>query len=205
MKGDGSRGLWSTGSAVVAAVLASACCILPLVLGGLGISIVAVAGFFESVRPYLLAVTVVLLGAAFYFSYSRKRECAPGGESELPRLGLKRFNRSMLWFATLAVLALAFFPSYAVLFAGDEIPPRPALDEVASETVVLSVDGMTCEGCAAEIQRQLIRVPGVLHAAVSFDTSEAIVEVAASGRPANEALTGAVERAGFSASVKRNR
>ncbi len=202
MKDDGSAGLWATGTAVVAAVLASACCILPLVLGGLGISAVAVAGFFESIRLYLLAVTALLLGAGFYFSYFRKQECAPGGECELPRRGLRRVNRSILWLGTLAVVTLAFFPSYAALLVGSEIPPQPTLGEIPSETVVLSVQGMTCEGCANEVQRQLAQLPGVLRAVVSFDTSEAVVDLDANSRPATEVLTGAVERAGYSAFIK---
>ncbi len=203
MKDDGSGGLWVTGSALVAAVFASACCILPLVLGGLGISAVAVAGLFEPIRAYFLAATALLLGAGFYFSYFRKQECAPVGECELPRLGLRRFHRSMLWLGTLAVVALAFFPSYAALFVGNEIPARPTLGEVPSETVVLLVHGMTCEGCATEVQRQLAQVPGVIRAAVSFDTSEAVVDVEANARPATEVLTGAVERAGYSAFIKQ--
>ena len=202
MNDDGGGGIWATGSAVVAAVLASACCILPLVLGGLGISAVAVAGFFESIRLYLLVVTALLLGAGFYFSYFRKQECAPGGDCELPRPRLRRFNRSMLWLGTIAVMALAFFPSYAAIFVGDEIPPRSTLREIASETVVLSVQGMTCESCATAIQRQLAQVPGVLRAAVSFDTSKAVVEVDANARPATEVLTDAVERAGYAAFIK---
>lgn len=202
MKDDESAGLWATGTALVAAVLASACCILPLVLGGLGISAVAVAGFFESIRLYSLVVTALLLGAGFYFSYFRKQECVPGGECASPRRGLRRVNRSILWLGTLAVVALAFFPSYAALLVGSEIPPQPTFGEIPSETVVLSVQGMTCEGCANEIQRQLAQVPGVLRAAVSFDTSEAVVNLDVNSRPPAEALTGAVERAGYSAFIK---
>jgi len=61
---------------------------------------------------------------------------------------------------------------------------------------------MTCESCATAIQRQLAQVPGVLRAAVSFDTSKAVVEVDANAQPATEVLTDAVERAGYAAFIK---
>ncbi len=47
MDPQGRRGLWVSSGAVAAAVLASACCLLPLVLGGLGLSMVSIAAMFE--------------------------------------------------------------------------------------------------------------------------------------------------------------
>ena len=60
------RALWATGGALTAAVLASACCWLPLLVLGTGLSVVGVAGFFEQYRPLLLAVTGLLLAGGFY-------------------------------------------------------------------------------------------------------------------------------------------
>ena len=202
---EGTASRWATGGAIFAAILASACCILPLVLGALGLSAVALAGAFESVRPYLLVLTAGLLAAGFYYNSFGKEECAPGEACEVQRPGLRRFNRSMLWLGMVAVVALAFFPSYAGLFAGEEIPAKATLGAVPSETVVLAVSGMTCEACSVSIQRELAQVPGVLRAAVSFSTSEAVVEVDTRARPESKALTAAVERAGagYSASLKK--
>lgn len=201
---DDRSGGW-TAVAVVAALAASACCILPLALGGLGLSVVALAGFFESARPYVLVVTALLIGAGFYYSYFRRRECAPGEECELPRPALRRSSRMLLWLGAASVLALAFFPSYASLFAGDEMPPKATLGTVASERVVLSVQGMTCEGCAAAVQRALSDVPGVLSASVRYAEGEAVVVVEAGKRPEDRALSEAVEQAGYNAAVKEEK
>jgi mercuric ion transport protein len=54
---------------VVSGVLASVCCIGPLVFALLGISGAALARRFEPFRPYLLVLTYGLLGAAFYLAY----------------------------------------------------------------------------------------------------------------------------------------
>ena len=101
-----------TGS-VVSSVLASACCLGPLVLTMLGISGAAAARQLEPFRPYLLAVTAVLLGAAFYLEYRpRQVACGPGEACEMPRVN--RFGRIALWFGTVVVLLSATFPWYSV-------------------------------------------------------------------------------------------
>ena len=67
MRGKGTA---ATGS-VLAAMASSACCWLPLVLMGVGLSAAGVGTFFERYRPYFLVVAVVLLGVWFYFNYFR--------------------------------------------------------------------------------------------------------------------------------------
>jgi len=195
------NGRWATGGAVAAAVLASSCCILPLIFGAAGISTVALAGAFESARPLMLGVTVVLLGVGFYYNYFRKPDCEPGDACETPRPGLRRFNRSMLWFATVAVVALAFFPSYATVFAADQTPAATNLETVASTEIVLEVSGMTCEACSVSVQNELAAVPGVLRSEVDFDSGKAIVLVQTDAPPSSSELLSAVDRAGYSAVI----
>lgn len=158
---------WLGLGAVFSAVLASACCWLPLVLLAFGASAVAVAGFFEQWRPLFLGVTAVLLGTGFYLAYFRKEKCAPGSACATPRPGLQRFNRLMLWFAAALTLAFAAFPKYAGHFiVGDA--PAAAFTEVSGTTLVLNIQGMTCEACASGLQETLCRVPGVRFAAVDY-------------------------------------
>ena len=58
--------------ALASAVVASACCWLPLLLIAVGVSGGALAATFEAWRPVLLPVTFVLLGLAFYFVVPEK-------------------------------------------------------------------------------------------------------------------------------------
>ncbi len=55
---------------VVAAFLASLCCLGPLFLGGLGLGTVLVATF-APLRPYFLALSAILLAVGFYFVYRK--------------------------------------------------------------------------------------------------------------------------------------
>ena len=63
-----TQGVTLAGS-VIGGILASVCCIGPLVLALLGISGAAFAQRFEPLRPYLLIATYALLAGAFYSTY----------------------------------------------------------------------------------------------------------------------------------------
>lgn len=95
---------------VVSGVLASACCLGPLVFALLGISGAASARAFEPARPYLLVLTYALLGYAFFSEYKPAPDvaCAPGAACAGPR----RFGRALLWAAALVVALATAFPWY---------------------------------------------------------------------------------------------
>ncbi len=102
----------ATAGSVVSGILASACCIGPLVLGLLGISGAAFAQRLAPFRPYLLVMTYALLGGAFYLAYRPKAACGPGEACEMPQAS--RVGKVMLWVATVIVLLATLFPVYSV-------------------------------------------------------------------------------------------
>lgn len=67
-------------------------------------------------------------------------------------------------------------------------------------TVVLSVSGMTCSGCANTVTRVLSRVSGVASATVDFGSGRAAVTGGA--RP--EDLIAAVQAAGYGAGLSQD-
>ena len=93
---------WSLAGSIAAATAASACCIGPVLLALMGLGGAAFAMRLAPSRPYLLGMTVLLLGTAFFFVYRRP---ACDGSS---RRGLK----IVLWLATALVAALLAFPWY---------------------------------------------------------------------------------------------
>ncbi len=101
----------TTAGSVVSGILASACCIGPLVLGLLGISGAAFAQRFEPFRPYLLILTYALLGGAFYLTYRPQAACASGEACEMPRAS--RVGKMMIWIAAIVVVLATAFPWYA--------------------------------------------------------------------------------------------
>lgn len=67
--------------------------------------------------------------------------------------------------------------------------------DVARQTVDLAITGMDCVNCAANVERALNKVDGVLEANVNFASEHAIITTAA-GTP-REDLVAAVEKAGY--------
>jgi mercuric ion transport protein len=100
-------------ASVVAAAAASACCIGPVVAAVLGAGALGAASTrMEPYRPWLLGVTMVLLGVAFVSAYRREAECADDTCTPASR----RSAKIMLWIAAVVVGLLAAFPYYMQWF-----------------------------------------------------------------------------------------
>ncbi len=199
---------------LASAVMASACCWLPLVLLAVGVSGAGIASTLETYRPVFIVVTVGFLAAAFYFTYRPKKAyataghgccAAEGAEAETccPPNGKRRFsmmalNKLMLWVVTVLAVAFLLFPSYVgVLFGtGNEGAVTESMN-----WAVFQIDGMTCEGCATTVAQAIRQVPGVAAVEVSYERRQAVVGTE-SGRPfpRDEVLT-AIEEAGYYGSV----
>lgn len=107
-RGDALTLATSAGS-VLAAFVASACCVGPLILALLGLGGGALLVAFEPYRPFFIAVTVALLATGFYLSYRGRRAMAAGPSSvgkeacDCPAPRTNRAGRVMLWVATALV------------------------------------------------------------------------------------------------------
>lgn len=164
-------------ASILAAGVASLCCIAPLVAVGIGVGTFGAAAWFEELRPYLLALTALLLAGAFYLSYRKTEdaECADGSCAVSPEQ--KRKQRALLWLSTAAVVMLAAFPHYSG-FVWSEMASAEttafAVSKGESEAVaVFAVKGMTCAGCAAGMKATLEREEGVASAEVDYENATA--------------------------------
>ena len=162
-------------AAVVAATLASLCCIGPVVLIALGLGGVGFATAFEPYRPYLLGLTALLLGVAFYFVYRKaKQQCAPGEACEKP--SSRRAQKVGLWVVTVLAAGLAAYPY--IIGAGASASDTDAqLADFNGKTIELDVGGMVCEGCAGMVEGTLVAVPGVETAEVKYNERRAEILV----------------------------
>lgn len=209
MTDDNRKGTLAAVGAVAVAIVSSACCWLPLLLLGLGLSGGAVAARFEAWRPVMLPLTFLLLATGWYFTLRPSRAvamagtgtCAIGADGEgagCPPAGqggfsVRRLNLVLLTLATVMTLAFAFFPSYVgSLFAGDD-----ATATVVTEThpVVLGIEGMTCAGCEVAVTKRLENVPGVVVSDVDYTSGQATVLVPTGVEDGQ--LREAVEAAGY--------
>ena len=91
--------------AVVSGLLASVCCISPLLLAALGIGGAGLLARFEIYRPAFTAATFALLGAGFCLAY-RKPKAIEGDSCGCEYPKANRLGRALLWIA--AAVAVVF-------------------------------------------------------------------------------------------------
>lgn len=164
-------------SAIVTALLASLCCITPLlaVLGGLS-SIASMFSFLEPFRPYFIAITILILGYAFYNAYKPKNkneiDCACETDEKPKFINSKKF----LWIITVVSAMLITFPYYSkALFPS----VKKNILIVQSNNIVkakLDIEGMSCNSCEESVDYALKSENGVISATSSYKTGIAFVE-----------------------------
>ncbi|CCW35066.1 copper chaperone [Chthonomonas calidirosea] len=157
--------------AVLTALAASACCVLPALLGAIGAG--TAAGFgavLTPYRPYFIALTLLFLGTGFYFAYrsepSEEGSCC-ATDSPTGRLRLSRkISRFILWGVTALVLATILYPWLSeeklrrenqqaqIAFSQDT-------SRSAATTAVFTVKELDCAACALRIQQALTHLKGV--------------------------------------------
>ena len=179
-------------------LLASACCIGPLLLGAVGLGSLGFAAALAPLRPWLLGLTAALLATGFYHAYRPQRGEACAADGACARPASRRGTRVLWWVVAALALGLATFPNWSPGLARARAPRAAAVP--ASAIVTLDIRGMTCPACAGEIEGELRQVPGVVSARVDYPHARAAVRVAAS-KPDAEPLLAAVEKAGYQAKV----
>lgn len=200
---------WVGLAAIASGVFASACCLGPLVLAGIGLSGVGFSQFFSPYRPYFMGATFLFLAAAFAYTFLPVRRTQTG-KKEKPQEGKvvcldcespkkRARTRGYLALFTLLALLFAFYPSIASKYAALKESAVQAQDIKAAQNITLSIQGMTCSSCVLHIQKALRKVPGVYAAKVSYESKKA--DVAAGKDVFPEALVKAVEKEGYRARV----
>jgi mercuric ion transport protein len=112
-----NRGRLLAAGGIFGALIASSCCVAPLVLVTLGVSGAWIGSLtaLEPYKPYFLTVTATLLAAGFWHVYFKpKQACADGGYCARP--ASSRITKSVLWIATVLVLLSATVNLWAPLF-----------------------------------------------------------------------------------------
>src|SRR5260370_25733502 len=91
------------GGASITAFVASLCCIGPLLFVVLGLGAFGAAAAFETARPYLIGLAVLILAFGFYRAYFRRTETCARGEACATK-PVNNASRPRLWTRSIAVL-----------------------------------------------------------------------------------------------------
>ncbi|MCW9032607.1 MAG: mercuric transporter MerT family protein [Rhodospirillales bacterium] len=96
---------WLATGGIISAILASSCCIAPLMFVTVGISGAWIGNLtaLEPYKPYFAAVALIFIGLGFWYVYFKnKPACVEGSYCARPQTS--RTTKTVLWLATLLVL-----------------------------------------------------------------------------------------------------
>jgi len=100
----------------LAAIVASVCCLGPLVLVTVGISGAWISNLvaFEPYRPYAIGVALVCMVFAYRRIYAAPAACEPGTLCAVPQT--RRIYKVMFWVVSAMVVVALVFPYTARFF-----------------------------------------------------------------------------------------
>ena len=110
---------------VIAALLASLCCIGPMAFGALGVGVGATgllagtASFLKAFipyRPFFIVVAIVAIGAGFYLVYRRKPKTACTSDAHCADSRTRSKSVALLWCATALTLVFVLSPYWLGMF-----------------------------------------------------------------------------------------
>lgn len=108
---QGSQQGFIAAGGILGAIVASSCCILPLVLTVFGVSGAWIANLraLAPYQPIVIAMTAAALGYGFYLVYWKPRRASVDGAVCTRPLVSNRIVQGALWLATLIVLLAITF------------------------------------------------------------------------------------------------
>jgi len=166
-----------TGAGVLSAIGASLCCITPVValLAGSS-SIAATFAWIEPARPYLIGVSITVLAFAWYLKLKPAKTNNLNCDCETIKKTSFLKSKTFLGIVTLFAVMMMSFPLYANIFS-----PKPKVRAASvakvnnKQQAKFTIQYMSCAGCEAEVNNELLKVNGVLAYKTSYTNKNSLV------------------------------
>lgn len=163
------------GAGLLAAITASLCCITPvlaLIAGTSGIA--STFSWLEPFRPYLIGLTILVLGFAWYQKLKPRKEidCECDTDEKPKFIQSKKF----LGIVTLFAIVMLAFPYYSGMFYSNSEKQVIVVDKSDIKTIEFKISGMTCASCEAHVNHEVNKLVGILSSMSSYENGNAIIE-----------------------------
>ena len=198
-----SKGL--IGAGVFSAIAASLCCITPvlaLIAGSSGAA--ASFSWLEPARPYLIGVTILILGFAWWQKLKPKKvdpiDCDCDEDEKPSFLQSKKF----LGIVTVFAAFMLVFPYYSHIFYPETKANTVIVESSNIQQVDLQITGMTCTGCEEHIKHAVAQLPGFIDATADYENSTAAVKFDKSKSTIDDIIA-AINETGYKAQVITNK
>jgi copper chaperone CopZ len=163
------------GTGLLTAITASLCCITPvlaLIAGTSGIA--STFSWIEPFRPYLIGLTILVLGFSWYQKLKPQKEIDCECETDEKPKFIQ--SRKFLGIVTVFVIVILAFPYYSGIFYPNTEKQIILVDKSDIKTTEFKISGMTCASCEEHVNYEVNKLNGIVNSTVSYENGNAIVE-----------------------------
>ena len=163
------------GAGLITALAASLCCITPVLVLIAGSSGVASAfSWIDPFRPYLIVITVLVLGLAWFQKLKPKKEIDCECDTDENPKFIQ--TNSFLGFVTVFVIVMLAFPSYSGIFYNNSVQKIIVVNKSDMRTIEFKIRGMTCSSCEEHVNHEINKLNGIIESNASYPNGNAIIE-----------------------------
>lgn len=189
------------GVGLLTAISASLCCITPVLALLAGTSgLASTFSFLDPFRPYLIGVTVLFLGFAWYQKLKPKKPIDCGCDTKEKTSFLS--TRTFLGIITVFAGLMLAFPMYAHIFYSTTEKQISIIGKSNIHSAEFKINGMTCSSCEEHINHEVNKLAGIIRTTASYENGNAIIEFDSAKTNINE-IEQAIGKTGYSVSGKK--
>ena len=163
------------GVGLLSAITASLCCITPvlaLIAGASGMA--STFSWIEPFRPYLLVMTFIVLGFAWYQKLNPSKAIDCECETDENKNFIQ--TKSFLGIITVFAIIMMAFPYYSGIFYTNVDKQIIVVDKSDIKTTEFKISGMTCASCEVHVNHKVKKLNGIINSKVSYKNESAIIE-----------------------------
>ena len=163
------------GAGLLTAITASLCCITPvlaLIAGTSGMA--STFSWLEPFRPYLIGLTVLVLGFAWYQKLKPQKEIDCECETDEKPKFIQ--SKTFLGIVTVFAILMLSFPYYSGIFYPNTEKQIIVVDKSDIKTTEFKISGMTCASCEENVNREVNKLNGIVISKASYENENAIIE-----------------------------
>lgn len=189
------------GASLISAFTASLCCITPVLAVISGTSGVASTfSWTEPFRPYLIGLTVLVLGYAWYQKlWPRKEKDCECVEDDNPKF---MQSKTFLGVITVFTFIMLAFPFYSAFFYPNIEKEITTINKSNIKTIEFKINGMTCSSCENHIDHEINKLSGIVNSKVSFKKGNALIEFDRTKTNERE-IENAIDKTGYKITSKK--
>jgi mercuric ion transport protein len=186
---------------LVAAITASLCCITPvlaLIAGTSGIA--STFSWIDPFRPYLIGLTILVLGFAWYQKLIPRKEIDCECDTDEKPKFIK--SKTFLGIVTVFAIVMLAFPYYSGIFFPNIEKQIVLVNKSDIKTAEFMISGMTCASCEEHVNHEVNKLNGIINSKASYENGNAIVEFDATKTNETE-IEKAIKSTGYNVTDKK--